>query len=165
MTQGTVKVLACAKTDRILGVHIIGPMASELVAEAVAAMEFSASSEDIARIVHAHPSLSEVVHEACLAADRQHAINPGGVIRQDFAFVLDFAFDRLDVFQVAPICVQFGQHQLVGRPLGHGQAGGGVGRLMGQGGAHGHGAGRSRGERAGCHQATISMFSIRATMP
>ena len=57
--QGTVKVLACAKTDRILGVHIIGPMASELVAEAVAAMEFSASSEDIARIVHAHPSLSK----------------------------------------------------------------------------------------------------------
>jgi len=71
MTQGTVKVLACAKTDRILGVHIIGPMASELVAEAVAAMEFSASSEDIARIVHAHPSLSEVVHEACLAADKR----------------------------------------------------------------------------------------------
>ena len=69
--QGTVKVLACAKTDRILGVHIIGPMASELVAEAVAAMEFSASSEDIARIVHATRSLSEVVHEACLAADKR----------------------------------------------------------------------------------------------
>ncbi len=71
MAQGTVKVLACAKTDRILGVHIIGPMASELVSEAVVAMEFSASSEDIARIVHAHPSLSEVVHEACLAADKR----------------------------------------------------------------------------------------------
>lgn len=71
MAQGTVKVLACAKTDRILGVHIIGPMASELVAEAVVAMEFSASSEDIARIVHAHPSLSEVLHEACLAADKR----------------------------------------------------------------------------------------------
>ena len=71
MAQGTVKVLACAKTDRILGVHIIGPFASELIAEAVVAMEFAASSEDIARIVHAHPSLSEVVHEACLAADKR----------------------------------------------------------------------------------------------
>jgi dihydrolipoamide dehydrogenase len=68
---GTVKVLACAKTDRILGVHIIGPMASELIAEAVTALEFSASSEDIARIVHAHPSLSEVMHEACLAVDKR----------------------------------------------------------------------------------------------
>ncbi len=71
MAQGTVKVLADAKTDRILGVHIIGPFASELVAEAVVAMEFSASSEDIARIVHAHPSLSEVMHEAALAADKR----------------------------------------------------------------------------------------------
>ncbi len=71
MAQGTVKVLACAKTDRILGVHIIGPFASELIAEAVVAMEFAASSEDIARIVHAHPSLSEVLHEACLAADKR----------------------------------------------------------------------------------------------
>ena len=71
MAQGTVKVLACAKTDRILGVHIIGPFASELIAEAVVAMEFAATSEDIARIVHAHPSLSEVLHEACLAADKR----------------------------------------------------------------------------------------------
>ena len=71
MAQGTVKVLADAKTDRILGVHIIGPFASELIAEAVVAMEFSASSEDIARIVHAHPSLSEVMHEAALAADKR----------------------------------------------------------------------------------------------
>lgn len=69
--QGTVKVLACAQTDRILGVHIIGPMASELVAEAVMAMEFKASSEDIARIVHAHPTLSEALHEAALAADKR----------------------------------------------------------------------------------------------
>lgn len=69
--KGTVKVLACAKTDRILGVHMIGPMVSELVAEAVAAMEFKASSEDIARIVHAHPTLSEVLHEAALAADKR----------------------------------------------------------------------------------------------
>ena len=71
MAAGTVKVLADAKTDRILGVHIIGPFASELIAEAVVAMEFAASSEDIARIVHAHPSLSEVLHEACLAADKR----------------------------------------------------------------------------------------------
>ena len=65
-TAGMVKVLADARTDRILGVHIIGPFASELIQEAVVAMEFSASSEDIARIVHAHPSLSESFHEAAL---------------------------------------------------------------------------------------------------
>jgi dihydrolipoamide dehydrogenase len=59
-------MLADADSDRILGVHIIGPFASELIAEATVAMEFGASAEDIARIVHAHPSLSEVVHEAAL---------------------------------------------------------------------------------------------------
>ena len=69
--KGMVKVLADAKTDRILGVHMIGPMVSELIAEAVVSMEFKASSEDIARIVHAHPTLSEVVHEAALAADKR----------------------------------------------------------------------------------------------
>ncbi len=70
-TSGFVKMLACAKTDRILGVHIIGANASELIAEAVAAMEFNASSEDIARICHAHPTLSEVMHEAALAVDKR----------------------------------------------------------------------------------------------
>lgn len=70
-TTGLVKVLADAKTDRILGVHIIGPMASELIAEAVVAMEFGASSEDIARICHAHPSLSEAMKEASLAVDKR----------------------------------------------------------------------------------------------
>ena len=69
--KGTVKVLADAKTDRILGVHMIGPVVSELVAEGVTALEFFASSEDIARIIHAHPTLSEVVHEAALAADKR----------------------------------------------------------------------------------------------
>jgi dihydrolipoamide dehydrogenase len=69
--QGTVKILADAKTDRILGLHMIGPMVSELVTEGVVAMEFKASSEDIGRIVHAHPSLAEVVHEAALAADKR----------------------------------------------------------------------------------------------
>lgn len=69
--QGTVKILADAKTDRVLGVHMIGPMVSELLAEGVMAMEFKASSEDIARIIHAHPSLSEVVHEASLACDKR----------------------------------------------------------------------------------------------
>ena len=64
-------MLSCAKTDRILGVHMIGPMVSELIAEAVVSMEFKASSEDIARIVHAHPTLSEVLHEAALAADKR----------------------------------------------------------------------------------------------
>lgn len=65
--KGFVKILADANTDRVLGVHIIGPVASELIAEAVMAMDFKASSEDIARIVHAHPTLSEVTHEAALA--------------------------------------------------------------------------------------------------
>lgn len=70
-TTGFVKVLADAKTDRILGVHMIGPYVSEMIAEAVTAMEFAASSEDIARIVHAHPSLSEVLHEAALSVDKR----------------------------------------------------------------------------------------------
>ena len=69
--KGTIKVLADAQTDRILGVHMIGAMTSELIAEAVAALEFKASSEDIARIIHAHPTLSEVLHEAALAADKR----------------------------------------------------------------------------------------------
>jgi dihydrolipoamide dehydrogenase len=70
-TTGMVKFLADAKTDEILGVHIVGPMASELIAEAVVAMEFRASSEDIARICHAHPSLSEATKEAALAVDKR----------------------------------------------------------------------------------------------
>jgi dihydrolipoamide dehydrogenase len=68
-TTGFVKFIADKRTDRILGVHIIGPMASELIAEAVVAMEFGASSEDIAMICHAHPSLSEAMKEAALAVD------------------------------------------------------------------------------------------------
>ncbi len=70
-TTGMVKFVADAKTDEILGVHIIGPLASELIAEAVVAMEFRASSEDIARICHAHPSLSEATKEAALAVDKR----------------------------------------------------------------------------------------------
>ncbi len=70
-TTGFVKIIADAGTDRILGVHIIGPMASELIAEAVVAMEFGASAEDIALICHAHPSLSEAVKEAALAVDNR----------------------------------------------------------------------------------------------
>jgi dihydrolipoamide dehydrogenase len=70
-TTGMVKMLADAKTDEILGVHIVGPMASELIAECVVAMEFRASSEDIARICHAHPSLSESTKEAALAVDKR----------------------------------------------------------------------------------------------
>ena len=70
-TEGFVKVLAEARTDRVLGVHIISAHASEMIAEAVMAMEFRASSEDIARICHAHPSLSEVMHEAALAVDKR----------------------------------------------------------------------------------------------
>ena len=70
-TSGMVKFLADATTDEILGVHIIGPMASELISEAVVAMEFKASAEDIARICHAHPSLSEATKEAALAVDKR----------------------------------------------------------------------------------------------
>ncbi len=70
-TTGMVKMLADAITDEILGVHIVGPMASEQIAECVMAMEFRASSEDIARICHAHPSLSESTKEAALAVDKR----------------------------------------------------------------------------------------------
>ena len=70
-TTGLVKFLADAATDEILGVHIVGPMASELISEAVVAMEFKASAEDIARICHAHPSLSEATKEAALAVDKR----------------------------------------------------------------------------------------------
>ncbi|MFN7446402.1 MAG: dihydrolipoyl dehydrogenase [Curvibacter sp.] len=70
-TTGMVKFLADAKTDEILGVHIVGPMASELISEAVVAWEFKASAEDIARTCHAHPSLSEATKEAALAVDKR----------------------------------------------------------------------------------------------
>jgi dihydrolipoamide dehydrogenase len=68
-TDGKVKILADARTDRILGVHALGPRAGDLIAEAAIAIEFGASSEDIARCSHAHPTLSEVVREAALAVD------------------------------------------------------------------------------------------------
>ena len=64
------KVLAHAETDRVLGVHIIGPRAGDLIAEATAAMAFGASAEDIGAVCHAHPTLSEVLHEAALGAFR-----------------------------------------------------------------------------------------------
>ena len=69
--EGMVKIIAHADHDTVLGVHIIGANASELIAEAVIAMEFSASSEDLARTIHAHPALSEVIHEAALAVDKR----------------------------------------------------------------------------------------------
>ena len=74
--SGLVKVLADAESDALLGVHIFGASASELIAECVVAMEFQGSSEDLARIVHAHPTLSEAVHEAALHVDRR-AIHRG----------------------------------------------------------------------------------------
>jgi dihydrolipoamide dehydrogenase len=70
-TAGFVKLIAAQDDDEILGVHIIGPMAGELIAEAVLAMEYSASSEDLQRTIHAHPTLSEALHEAALAADKR----------------------------------------------------------------------------------------------
>jgi dihydrolipoamide dehydrogenase len=70
MTEGLVKILADKKTDKVLGVHIVGPRASDLIAEAVTAMEFSASAEDIARTFHGHPTLSEVMREAALNVDK-----------------------------------------------------------------------------------------------
>src|SRR6185312_5461416 len=74
---GMVKMLAHADTDEILGVHIVGPMASEMLSEAVVAMEFRASAEDLQRTIHAHPTLSESMHEASLSVDKRaiHAIN------------------------------------------------------------------------------------------
>ena len=74
---GRVKMIADAETDRVLGVHILGPNASELISEAVLAMEYSASTEDIARTIHAHPTLSEAMHEAALSVDGRalHKVN------------------------------------------------------------------------------------------
>jgi len=69
--EGFVKVLADAKTDRVLGVHILGPQASVLIAEAAAVMEFGGSAEDIGRTCHAHPTLSEALKEAALAVDKR----------------------------------------------------------------------------------------------
>ncbi len=76
-TAGHVKVIAHAETDRLLGVHMVGPGVSELIAEAVVAMEFHGSAEDLARIIHAHPTLSEAVHEAALSVDKRaiHKMN------------------------------------------------------------------------------------------
>ncbi len=74
-SAGFVRVLACAKTDEVLGVHIVASNASDLIAEAVLAMEFKASAEDIGRICHPHPSLSEVMREAALAATDNRALN------------------------------------------------------------------------------------------
>jgi dihydrolipoamide dehydrogenase len=74
---GFVKIIANKRNDAIIGAHVIGPMAGELVSELVVAMEFQASVEDIQRTVHAHPSLAEVIHEAALAVDRKalHGVN------------------------------------------------------------------------------------------
>jgi dihydrolipoamide dehydrogenase len=71
LLDGMVKILAHKETDEILGVHMVGPRVSELIAEAVVAMEFNASAEDLARTCHAHPTLSEVVREAALAVDKR----------------------------------------------------------------------------------------------
>jgi dihydrolipoamide dehydrogenase len=68
---GFVKILAARASDTILGVHIVGPMAGELIAEATLAMEFQASAEDLQRTIHAHPTLAEAIHEAALAADKR----------------------------------------------------------------------------------------------
>ena len=70
-TAGMVKIISSKEDDEILGVHIVGPMAGELISEAVLALEFSASTEDIQRTIHAHPSLAEAVHEASLAVDNK----------------------------------------------------------------------------------------------
>jgi dihydrolipoamide dehydrogenase len=74
-TDGFVKVLADAKTDEILGVHMIGPRVADLIAEAVVAMEFRASAEDIARICHAHPTFTEAMKEAALDATENRALH------------------------------------------------------------------------------------------
>jgi dihydrolipoamide dehydrogenase len=73
--DGVVKVLADKVTDEILGVHIIGPRAADMIAEAVVAMEYRASAEDIARMSHAHPTFTEAMKEACLAATANRALH------------------------------------------------------------------------------------------
>jgi dihydrolipoamide dehydrogenase len=70
-TDGFVKVLADARTDRVLGVHIVGPQAGELIHEAAVLMEFGGSSEDLARTCHAHPTMSEAVKEAAMAVEKR----------------------------------------------------------------------------------------------
>jgi dihydrolipoamide dehydrogenase len=70
-TQGFAKIVAARDDDEILGVHIVGPFAGELIAEAVLAMEYSASTEDLQRTIHAHPTLAEAVHEAALSVDKR----------------------------------------------------------------------------------------------
>jgi len=70
-TTGQVKILAHKETDRVLGVHILGPQAGDLIAEAAVAIEFGASSEDMARACHAHPTLAESLKEAALAVDKR----------------------------------------------------------------------------------------------
>ena len=76
-TEGMVKLIAAEDDDSILGVHIVGPVAGELIAEAVLAMEFSGCAEDLQRTIHAHPTLTEALHEAALSADQRaiHALN------------------------------------------------------------------------------------------
>jgi dihydrolipoamide dehydrogenase len=70
-TDGFVKIIADAKTDRVVGAHILGPNASELIAELAVAVEFGSSAEDIARSTHAHPTLAETIKEAALAVDKR----------------------------------------------------------------------------------------------
>ena len=74
-TDGLIKVLADAETDEILGVHMVGPRAADMIAEAVVAMEFRASAEDIARMSHAHPTYTESFREAALAATADRALH------------------------------------------------------------------------------------------
>jgi len=69
--QGFAKIVSAKDDDEVLGIHVIGPMAGELISEAVLAMEYSASTEDIQRTIHAHPTLSEAIHEAALAVDKK----------------------------------------------------------------------------------------------
>ena len=74
-TDGFVKIICDKNTDEILGVHMIGPRCADLISEAVVAMEYKASAEDIARITHAHPTFSEVIKEAALAATENRALH------------------------------------------------------------------------------------------
>ena len=104
---GQVKVIAHAETDRILGVHMVGPEVSELIAEAVVAMEFHGSAEDLARIVHAHPTLSEAVHEAALvgrqAGDSQGELKSSHV-RNSVARVRISASLRVKIVERRQLC-------------------------------------------------------------
>ena len=87
--EGKIKILADAETDRILGVHAIGPRAGDLIAEAGIAMSFGASSEDLARCCHAHPTLSEIMQEAAMAVSKRAIIRSCSLVKDEIPLLAE----------------------------------------------------------------------------